>query len=50
MKHRNQTLHYIDLHPAPLVDDETPSAWCIVGGSLAFAALMYLLTVLCFSL
>jgi hypothetical protein len=49
MKHRNHSLHYIDLHPAPL-DDDTPSPWCIIGGAVVFAALMYLLVVLAFSL
>jgi len=49
MKHSNHKLTYIEMYPEPLNTGE-PSPLAIIGGAAAFAALMYLLTVLAFSL
>ena len=49
MKHCNQTLHYVDLHPQSIEPDE-PSPFAVIGGAFVAAAALYLLTVLCFSL
>jgi hypothetical protein len=49
MRNSNHKLTYIEMYPEPLSTTE-PSPLAIIGGAFAFAALMYLLTVLAFSL
>jgi hypothetical protein len=46
MKHSNHAQHYT---PDPVTPAEL-SEWSVIGGALIFAALMYLLTFLAFSL
>jgi hypothetical protein len=49
MKHRNHALHYIDLNPAPVANDE-PHPLAIIAGAVVLAAGLYLITVVLFSL
>lgn len=49
MKHKNHALNYVDLYPAP-IDTKEPRLLFVIVGAFGFAALVWALTFLVFSL
>lgn len=49
-KYNNTPLSYVELYPAPIEQEPTPSGWAIVAGALLAALAVYGLIVVTFSL
>ena len=50
MKHRNHSLTYVDLHPAPVDTEKAPPLWAQVIGGVFAAGVLYVSIVFLFTL
>ena len=50
MRHKNHTLHYIDLHPEPLATERAPSAGQVIAGAAVTLAAVWLMACVLFTL
>lgn len=49
-KYNNTPLSYVELYPAPLEQENTPSVWAIVAGALLAGVAVYVSLLFLFSL